>query len=185
MSIPQNLTNKRKTGQTTVGTTAVPITKIDDTSSASTSFTKTAVRDSNPWNVANVEVGDVAVTSDGYMGLITTAPGASDTLEIAYGWTVGGRTPHPLSNIKPTDGSTVTIHRISRCSNLIIQSLVNNGANIFIGRNGDADSSDYKLLPGQDLPIYANEGRHWVDVTQIYAEAASGSQTIAWAIQGG
>lgn len=175
----------RKSGQATISTSAVPVTKVGDTSGAGTTFGVTSVVDAAAWDLSGVTAGEVVVTADGYKGVITTVDNGADTLTIAGGWMPpSGRTPDVRTSIKPTDGNTVTIHRVSRAKVISIQALPGNTANIFVGKHGTATSSDKKLTPGQILELVPDEEKY-LDVTRVYAIAASGSQTVAYMGGGG
>lgn len=174
----------RKSGQTTISTTAVPVTKVGNTSGAAT-FTVTSVVDAAPWDLSGVTEGEVAVTADGYKGVITAVDDGNDTLTIAGGWMPPNRRTRDVrTSIKPADGNTVTIHRVSRAKVISIQALPGNTVNIFVGKHGTATSSDKKLSPGQILELVPDEEKY-LDVIRIYVIAASGSQTVAYMGGGG
>jgi len=181
--LPQNLGAVRKTGQTVVTTTATPLTKIGDTSGAGTTFTAVTVIDGAAWDLSAVSVGDVAVSADGYKGVITEVDDAADTVTVNYWLHPDGRRGGLYTTmgvaIKPTDGQTVTIHRISRCKNIGVKALSGNTDGITIGRNGTAVATDYPLSPGRKDTL-TDENK--LDVTEIYVRADSGSQTVAWIV---
>lgn len=182
--IIQNIENKRLTGQVSATTTAVPLTKVGDTSGAGTTFTVTTVVDGAAWDLSAIEVGDVAVTSDGYIGEITAIDNGNDTLTIGKGWqsprTEQGRLG---GTIKPADTSTVTIHRIAQCHSILIKMLAGNSDVVRVGLNGTAVVSDYPLGAGANLLEFPAQRRGKLDVTQIYVRADSGTQTVAWMVQ--
>lgn len=175
----------RKSGQTTISTTAVPVTKVGDTSGSGTTFATTSVVDGAAWDLSGITAGEVAVTSDGYKGIITAVDDGNDTLTIGGGWMPpSGRKPDINTNIKPTNGSTVTIHRVSRAKVISIQALTGNTADVYVGKHGTATSGDKKLTAGQILELTPDE-EEFLDVTNVYAIAASGSQTAAYMGGGG
>jgi len=161
------------------------VTKVGDTSGVGTRFTTTAITDGSAWDLSAVSVGEVAVTSDGYKGIITAVSDGLDTLTIKGGWMPpSGRAPNPVTGIKPADGSTVTIHRISRLKSLTIQSLDSNVVTIYVGRHGTATALDLALAPGEFV-VLRPDGVEYLDVTEVYVLAASGSRTVAYAAGGG
>ncbi len=174
----------RKSGQTTISTTAVPVTKVGDTSGAGTTFTVTTVVDAAAWDLSGVTEGEVVVTADGYKGIITDVDDANDTLTVAGWMPPSGRTPDVRIPTKPADTSTVTIHRISRAKVLSIQSLPANTFDMYVGKHGTATSGDKKITAGQVQEIVPDE-EEYLDVTRVYIIAASGSQTVAYMGGGG
>lgn len=179
----QGLDNKRLSGQTSVTTTAVPLTKVGDTSGAGTTFTATTVVDGVAWDLSAIEIGDVAVTSDGYKGIITAINDGADTLTIGLGWMdPNGKQGRPGGTVKPTDTSTVTIHRIAQCSSIMIKMLVANGDDVRVGLDGNARSDDYPLPAGANLMQFPPQSQKHLDVTRIFIRADSGTQTVAWIV---
>jgi hypothetical protein len=179
--IIQGLDNKRMTGQTATTTT---VTKVGDTSSGNTTFTATTVVDASAWDLSGIEVGDVAVTSDSYKGVITAINDGTDTLTIGNGWqSPAGAQGRPGGTIKPTDTSTVTIHRIAQCKSILLKCLAANGGDIRIGLNGAAVATDYPLPVGANMMLFHPQNQKHLDVTDVYIRADSGTQTMAWIVQ--
>lgn len=178
--ILQNLESVRKSGSTTIGNAAaVPITKIGDTSSASTTYTDTTVTDGSAWDLSAVAANDVIVTEDGYKGLITSVDDGNDELTVKKWIAPDGKEG---TGVKPTDGQTATIHRIDHCGVIMLQADINNTDNIRVGIDGNARADDYKLVPGNTLHIMPYDDSPNVDTTRVYAIAESGSQTLEWIV---
>jgi hypothetical protein len=161
----------------------VPLTKVGDTSSGNTTFTVTTVVDGSAWDLSAIEEGDVAVTSDGYSGEITAIDDGNDTLTIEKGW-ISPRTEQGRrgGSIKPTDTSTVTIHRVAQCRSILIKMLRANTDIVRVGLNGAAVVTDFPVEGGANVTIFPAQRRKHVRVTEIYVRADSGTQTVAWMV---
>lgn len=177
--ILQNLRSVRKSGKTTVSTTAVPVTKIGDTSSANTTYTDTTVTDGSAWNLSAVAVNDVIKTEDGYKGLIKSVDDGNDILTVSQWQGPDGKKG---TGVKPTDGQTATIHRIDHCGVLMVQASLGNTDNLRIGIDGNARADDYKLVPGMTLHVSPYDDTPNIDITRVYAIAESGSQSLEWIV---
>lgn len=175
----QSLENRRKTGQTSVGTTAIPLTKVGDTSSANTTYTDTTVTDGSAWDLSAVSAGDVAVTQDGYKGIITAVDDGNDSLTVELWMDSAGKEG---GGVKPTDGQTVTIHRISQCTGMMVKALFANSDDVRVGLDGNARASDFPLSKGRNLNLYDENGMDKADITKVYVKADSGTQTVAWMV---
>jgi hypothetical protein len=183
-AIVQNLDNVRKTGQTTISTVATPLTKVGDTSSGNTTYTATTVTDGTAWDLSKISEGDVALSEDGYKGLITEVDDGNDILTVGPGWTApDGKQGRLGGNVKPTDGQTLTIIRIDHCLNITIKALPANTAVLRVGTNGTAVADDYHLSAGRRF-CQSRNNKKPVDVSRVYVLAESGSQAIAWIVGG-
>lgn len=181
--INQGLDSKRLSGQTITTTTAVPLTKIGATSSANTTFTATTVVDASAWDLSALEIGDVAVTSDGYKGVIAVIDDGADTLTIGRGWQdPEGKQGRLGGTVKPADASTVTIHRIAQCVSILLKMLVGNSDDVRVGLNGAAVATDYPVPAGANLLLFNPLGQKHIDVTDIFIRADSGTPTVAWIV---
>ena len=174
MRLKVNLGNHRKTGQTSVGTDPIPVTQVTASTAATTTYTTTTAVDSTAWTLSDVTVGDVATTSGGYIGKITAIDDANDTITVEE-W-VSPRHERG-GNTKPADGTQVRIHRISLVMSISITAAETNSGVIYIGYDGTARVTDYPLQPGESVGL---GDPHYVDVTQLYARSASGTETLYW-----
>lgn len=182
--VPQSAT-ARRTGQTTVTTSAAPVTQIDLDSSSNTTFTTTTAVDQTSWDLSQVIAGDIVITSDNCIGIITDVNvgfgGAPTTVTVGQGWSceVTGFRRNPVVTASvPAAGSTMEIHRISHAKTLRLKADPDNTDEVFIGKHGDATISDFVLEAGEHVDLVPEEPGNYVDVTQVYAIAASGTQTI-------
>jgi len=183
--IIQGLDNKRLSGQTVTTTTAVPLTKVGDTSGAGTTFTATTVVDAAAWDLSGIEVGDVAVTSDGYKGIIKAINDGADTLTLDNdkGWMdPNGKQGRLGSDVKPADGSTVTIHRVAQCKSILVKMLAGNADDIRVGLNGVAVATDFPVAAGANIMLFHPQAQKHLDVTNVYIRADSGTLTAAWMV---
>ena len=166
-----------------MGASAVPLTKVGDTSGAGTTFTATTVVDAVAWDLSAIEIGDVAVTSDGYKGIITAINDGADTLTIGAGWMdPNGKQGRRGSDVKPTDTSTVTVHRIAQCKSILIKMLAGNGDIVRVGLDGTARATDYPISAGANLMLFHPQDQKHLDVTDIFILADSGTLTAAWMV---
>ena len=172
----QNLSNIRQSGEQTVTTTPIPLTQIV-ASSANTTFTDTSVVDGSAWTLSDVHVGEMAISSDGYIGLINSVDDGNDTVGVKWWVDPRGKKGGRGSGVKPTDTSTVSIQRVSWSRLLTITAGAGNNAVVYVGRDGNARATDYPLQAGESLPMEEPGG---IDITNVYVLAASGSQTVAW-----
>ncbi|MHC4608633.1 MAG: hypothetical protein ACYTAF_17130 [Planctomycetota bacterium] len=132
----------------------------------------------NAIDLSGVVVGDIVVTADDYKGIITVVNNGADTLTIGAGWiSPAGIQGRLGGTIKPTDGQAFRVHRISLVTSISITSDPNNTQIVYVGRDGNARTSDYPLQPGESVGI---ADLRYVDVTRIYVIAASGNQTVNW-----
>jgi hypothetical protein len=177
----QNVDALRKTGQLSISTTALPATQIVASAGGdSPTYTVTTVVNDNAIDLSGVAVGDVIVTNDGYKGLVKSIDDGANTLTLDndHAWLdpAGGQ-GRLGGTIKPTDGQSFSVQRISLVQYITIGSDSGNSDVVYVGRDGNARTTDYPLQPGETLPI---NDLNFVDVTQIYVIAASGTQTINW-----
>ena len=180
--LEHSVENNRKTGQTVVSTTAIPLTKIGDTSGAGTTFTAAGVTDAAAWDLSAVAVNDVAVTSDGYKGVITAVDDGSDNLAVRWWVEPGGKRGSPNGDVKPADTSTVTIHRVDHCVGILVKALVGNTAVIRVGLDGNSRATDYPLSAGKTLYLFPYQTARNIDITKVFILAESGSQTVSWIV---
>ena len=161
-------------GKTTIGETSMPITKAGDTSGATTTFTATTVVDATAWDLSAVAAGMYAVTSDGYVGLISVVNDGTDTVTVKA-WV-------KMSNGivgTPTATSTVTVHKVYQCTQMVIVADTSNGSTIHVQRNGDdATTNDYVLNADERLVIKPVVGSKYVNVTKINGISASGNLVL-------
>jgi hypothetical protein len=144
----------------------------------SPTYTVTTVVNDNAIDLSGVAVGDVVVTNDSYKGLVTAINDGADTLTIGDGWQdSAGRQGRLGGTLKPTDGQSFSVQRISLVQYITIGAAAGNSGIVYVGRDGTARITDYPLQPGETLPI---NDLNFVDVTQIYVRSASGTETINW-----
>ncbi len=174
----------KKNGQVTVGTSAIPLTQAAAVSSSNTTFTHTTVVDGTVWTLSGVLVGDIAETSDGYLGQVTAVNDATDTVTVK-GWTKEGSTPTATSTVVPTAGSTVRIHHILRAGMILIKAGQSNSGTVYVGTNSTAVNTDYPLVAGEPLIINPAMGEQWVDVMSLYILGSDSGQLVNWMIGGG
>lgn len=176
----------RASGQTSVSTTAIPVTRVAAASSSNTTYTSTTAVDPSAWDLSGVIAGDVAVTSEGYQGIITAVDDGNDTITIGDGWQApsGVARISNNANIKPTDSSTTTIHRVTRANRFKLMLPSDATDVVYVGRHGSASATDYPLTAGSGLPLRAGDDQKYLDISNLYVIAASGTQEINW-IAGG
>lgn len=175
----QNLESVRKSGTTSFSTTATPLTKIGDTSSANTTYTSTTVTDGSAWDLSAVSEQDIVVTEDGYKGRITAVDDGNDVLTVKEWLSPEGKQG---AGVNPTDGQTATIHRIDNCSVMIAQADIANTDVVRIGLDGNARSDDFPLQAGMTVYLTPYCTAPNVDITKVYVLADSGNQSVAWIV---
>ena len=158
----------RSSGYSTITTTATPISKVDNTSSANTTFTTTKVTDASAWTITNVVKNDIAVTSDGYWGLITST--GSNLINVNE-WV--NRSTEIAGT--PTATSTVTVHRLGLVNGIVVKALSTNTQIIYVGRHGTATTTDLALEAGMSVTLSSDTSKY-LDVTKVYVLSASGTQ---------
>jgi len=177
----QNVGGLRQTGQLSVSTTALPATQIVAAAGVdSPTYTATAVVNDNAIDLSGVSVGDVIVTDDGYKGLIKAVNDGADTLTLdnAIAWMdPNGKQGRLGSDVKPTDGQGFSVQRISLVQYITIGADSGNSDVVYVGRDGNARTTDYPLQPGETVGL---SDLAWVDVTRLFVLAASGTQTVNW-----
>ena len=57
---------------------------------------------------------------------------------------------------------------------------IGNTDDIFIGKHGDATITDFKLTPGYFIDLEPEQPHDFVDMSQVYAIAASGTQVVEY-----
>lgn len=170
----------RSSGSTSISTTAVPVCKIGNQSSANTTYTATTVVDGSAWTLSAVAVYDIAVTeaeSSGavYWGMITAVSDATDTLTVSA-WVNRNTGQNGL----PTAGKKVTVFRLGLVKSLTITALTSNSNTIFVGVYGSAVTTDIPLAPGDSKVLRNDDPDQMLDATKIYAITASGTETAYW-----
>jgi hypothetical protein len=166
-------THKSDGVATISGVTATPLTKISSTSSTSTTFTATRVTDgAGAWTLTGVLIGDTAVSSDGYRGIVLSI--GTKIVNVSYWANDAGQQG------TPANGSTVTIHRLNRVKRLLLTADANNTADIYIGLSGTVDNTYFAMSAGASLGIVPDGRDSWIDVTKIYVLVASGTQYLGY-----
>ena len=176
MIVKINQQSHKSQGQTQVTVTSAPLTKIGATSSANTTFTTTNVTDGTAWTLTAVLRGDTAVSSDGCRGIVQSA---GSNIVTVNNWYDGAGNPKT-----PTNGSTVTIHRLGYVKKLLIRADKDNAADLYVAQQGTALNTDFLMTASQELVLEAGFGQEWIDVTKIQVLAASDTQLLTW-IDGG
>ncbi len=179
-------------GRTVVGTTAKPITQIDDVSSGNTTFTKTSVTDGDlAWALLNVEEGYVMKTSDGFLAMISSVDDDTDTLYCQQGWIApGGRSGRGLAELIPSDGATVRIHKMAACGRLIIDALDENSVDIYLGFSSSVSFNPASTDVGHEIAASATQGNHRLviqpemtgelDLTEVWVICNGSIQYVCW-----
>ena len=163
----------RSSGYSTITTTATPISKVDNTSTSNTSFTTTRVTCTDAWTLTNVVTNDIAVTSDGYWGLIT----GTGTDDSGYPYITVNEWVNRSTEIAgtPTATSTVTVHRLGLVNSIVVKALSTNTQIIYVGRHGTATTTDLALEAGMSVTLSSDTSKY-LDVTKVYVRSASGTQ---------
>ena len=171
-----------KSGSTSIiATGSMPITKVGNTSSANTTFTNTTVTDSSAWDLSAPAVGDFAKTSDGWIGLITGVTDASDLITVEQWINIASGAKSKEGSGLPVAGSTVTCHKLFRCSTIKLKADHANGsAGVHIQRTAAATTSAYELLANETITLFPEHGSAFVDATLINAISSSGSIGLWW-----
>ncbi len=178
-------------GRQTVTTTAKPLTQIGLASSGATTFTTTGptvrVTDGAAWDLSNVEVNMVAVTSGGWRGRITAVNDGGDYIDVHL-WKDAGRHGQRRAAEGPADGETVVIHKMEVCERVIIDALDANTLDVFLGFANDVTASGAKA--GQPIAATATQENHrltllaglgmYIDLTGVYVIVAAGTEGLAW-----
>lgn len=167
-----------RSGNTSVGESSIPITKVGNTSSANTTFTVTTVVDGTAWTLTAPAVGDFAKTSDGWIGKITAVSDATDTVTVQEWVNIASGAKSTEGSAKPADGSTVICHKLFRCGSIKFKADNSNGAGIHIQRTAAATTSAYELLANESITLTPEHGSTFVDATLINAISASGTLTL-------
>jgi len=139
--------------------------------------------DAAAWDLSAVIDGDVAITSDNCIGMITDVNDGTDTITIAGGWSceaTGYRRNTRVEASVPADGSTITIYRITHAKKMRLKAPIGNSDDIFIGKHGAATTTDFKLTPGYFIDLVPEHPHEFVDMSQVYAIAASGTQVVEY-----
>lgn len=175
----QNVEGQRQTGQLSVSTTALPATQIIAAAGVdSPTYTVTTVVNDNAIDLSDVSVGEIVVTNDSYKGLVTAIDDGADTLTVGAGWQdPEGKQGRLGGTVKPTDGQSFSVQRISLSKYITVGADSGNTDIVYLGRDANARITDYPLQPGETLPI---SDLKYVDVTRVFVLAASGTQTINW-----
>jgi len=182
--IPQS-PNARREGQTSITTAAggTPVTKVGDTSGAGTTFSVTTGVDGAAWDLSAVLAGDIAITSDNCIGEITDVDDGNDTITLAAGWSceaTGYNRDIRASANAPVAGSTITIFRVAFAKRIKIKAPISNSADVFIAKHGAATTGDFQLSPGYHVIFVPDAPHEFVELSQVYAIAASGTQVVEY-----
>lgn len=178
-------------GRQSVTTTAKPLTQIGLASSAATTFTTTGdtvrVTDGAVWDLSNVEVNMVAVTSGGWRGRITAVSNVGNYIDVHL-WQYTGRQGDKRAAAGPADGETVVIHKMEACERVVIDALDANTLDVFLGFASDVAASGAKA--GHPIAAAAGQTNHrlvlelglgkYIDLTEVYVIVASGTEDLAW-----
>lgn len=116
--------------RTSVTTTAKPLTQVHATSSGNTTYTATRVTDASAWTLTNVLAGDIVVTSDGYLGLVTST---GSNLVNVQEWFEKKVSARGFGANMPADTSTAMILRCLRCKRIEISAVEANSAIVAFG----------------------------------------------------
>jgi hypothetical protein len=117
-----------------VGNQATPISAFVR-SSTNTTYTSTTVTDASAWNLGDAKQGDVAITTEGYIGRILAVdnPGNNITVDAWHAPT----SLQGLATEKPTDGTAVELHKVVAARRVLITSDENNDNTIYLGTDED------------------------------------------------
>ena len=159
--------------------TGTPITAIGDVSGAGTTFTRTTVTDGAAWDLSAVDVGMVAKTSGGWLGLITVVNDAADTLTVDH-WEYRDNLGDRRAAAIPAAGETVQIHRVHKCKRLV---LCNATGDLYLARTPTPIVTECIFIrqstANQDHElIVLQEMAGSLDLTQWYGLSASGNITV-------
>lgn len=171
MLLPNIHTGKQGT-TSVIATGSTPLTKRGDTSPADTVFTATGMTCTGTWSQTGMAVKDIAVTSDGYVGVITALATKSVTVKE---W-VHSKTGKIGT---PANTSTVTVHRVFQCKTIKIKA--GTVTAVHVSRDGvDATTSDFILLSNESIVLQGERDSEWVDVSKINVISSSGTVSISW-----
>lgn len=178
-------------GRQSVTATAKPLTQIGLASSGATTFTTTGdtvrVTDGAAWDLSNVEVDMVAVSSAGWRGRVRAVNNVGNYIDV-YLWQYTGRQGDMRAAAGPDDGETVVIHKMEACNRVVIDALDANSNDVFLGFASDVTASGAKAgqpiaaAPGQPnhrLVLELGLGRH-IDLIHVYVIVAAGTEEVAW-----
>lgn len=178
-------------GRQSVTATAKPLTQIGLPSSVATTFTTTGdvvrVTDGAAWDLSNVEVDMVAVTSGGWRGRLRAVNNAGNYIDV-YLWQYTGRQGDLRAAAGPDDGETVVIHKMEGCNRVVIDALDANANDVFVGFASDVAASGAKAghpvaapagQPNHRLVLELGLGRH-IDLINVYVIVAAATEEVAW-----
>lgn len=120
-----------KTWVRSVTSSPVPISALVR-SSVNTTYTKNSVLDASAWDLSNVKVGYLIITSDGYIGPVISI-GANSLGVLA--WYKGFTGSYMGSTDFPSAGATATVHHRLRAKAVTISSISGNTFFIYVGCN--------------------------------------------------
>jgi hypothetical protein len=175
-----NVENVRKTGELSFTTTPLPVDQVVATAGGdSPTYTTTTAVNDNAIDLSDVEAGNLIVTGDGYQGIVSAINDGANTLTIQDGqwYDPEGKRGSVNGNVKPADGQSFSVQRVSVVRSISITADPTNTDTIYVGRDGTARTTDYPLLPGESLGIGDDD---FVHVPRIYVRSASGTQKIHW-----
>ena len=178
-------------GRTEVTTTAKPITQIGAASSGATTYTKTnqvpRVTDGAAWDLSDVAVDMLAVTSGGWRGRIVAVNDGADYIEVEH-WQPKGQTGSSRASQGPADTETITIHKMEICKYLLVDAVDANSADVYIGFSSSVTASGADI--GHPIAAPNTQPNHrynlpaglheWIDLVEVYVIVAAGTEEVAW-----
>ena len=182
-----------RSGITTATVVATPITKIGITSTAATTtYTTTTIADSTAWDLSALTAGQIAlgiwaVTGDGYRGRVVSADDVTDIVTVR-GWIrPSGQILDPLiATETPTNGQSVTFHRVSYCRRMVVTAYEANSVTVYAGFNSSLPSDG---TDGDEISAVATQPNSMrtygididdFDATKLFVICASSTPIISW-----
>jgi hypothetical protein len=148
-------------------------------SSTGTTYTSRGVSDSGAWNLGDAVKGDLAITSEAFMGRVLTVdvPGKSITVDAWH-------KPTSLAGLAaelPTDGTQLTLHKIVACRRVLMMSDVDNDNTIYIGTYDSVTPDDGHPFSNdprnRNFHLTLESGIGGVNLSRIWAVCGS-EQTL-------
>lgn len=144
------------------------------------------VLDAGAWDLSKVELGYIAVTTSGFMGIVISI--GANTIRV-QNWTKGGIGRVYGATDLPKDGESVTIHYRLRAKRVLIRSKEGNSNTIYVepdGRYMDS-TSGHPIIATQgarnsELEISAPRDR-WLNLSRIWVVSFT-SQTAVVIVDG-
>lgn len=168
-----------KTWRKTVTNEPSPISALTQ-SSAGTTFTITSVADSAAWDLTQVAIGDVAITGDKYLAMVRGTGADSITVDA---WTKAGHGRRRGATDKPTDGETVTIHRLVRARQVLLRAGTGNTNVVYQGFSEWVNMNTGHPIPPESgqvnsaLPITAPRDR-WLNTSRVWLISGTTQEVI-------